>query len=198
MKGIEPSYAAWEAAVLPLNYARDRALLISRDDAIRQAPSQLTDVLGRDKITSRLIRPAGCTLFGYGERIEPFGLPLPERPGQQRNRLTHLARSCKGRPHARFSRCQGHGADPASIPHPKVRRHQSQREPGTGFQNARHGRLEHAVCVDPERAARGCDRRGRASRTSGTLSGHPAARPRAVPDRDLPDLRRPAEDHAGA
>jgi hypothetical protein len=22
-KGIEPSYAAWEAAVLPLNYARD-------------------------------------------------------------------------------------------------------------------------------------------------------------------------------
>jgi hypothetical protein len=24
-KGIEPSYAAWEAAVLPLNYARIRA-----------------------------------------------------------------------------------------------------------------------------------------------------------------------------
>ena len=24
MKGIEPSYAAWEAAVLPLNYTRDR------------------------------------------------------------------------------------------------------------------------------------------------------------------------------
>jgi hypothetical protein len=23
-KGIEPSYAAWEAAVLPLNYARER------------------------------------------------------------------------------------------------------------------------------------------------------------------------------
>jgi hypothetical protein len=23
-KGIEPSYAAWEAAVLPLNYARGR------------------------------------------------------------------------------------------------------------------------------------------------------------------------------
>ncbi len=23
-KGIEPSYAAWEAAVLPLNYARDQ------------------------------------------------------------------------------------------------------------------------------------------------------------------------------
>jgi hypothetical protein len=25
-KGIEPSYAAWEAAVLPLNYAREPAL----------------------------------------------------------------------------------------------------------------------------------------------------------------------------
>jgi hypothetical protein len=25
-KGIEPSYAAWEAAVLPLNYARDRSV----------------------------------------------------------------------------------------------------------------------------------------------------------------------------
>ena len=24
MKGIEPSYAAWEAAVLPLNYTRER------------------------------------------------------------------------------------------------------------------------------------------------------------------------------
>ena len=24
VKGIEPSYAAWEAAVLPLNYTRDR------------------------------------------------------------------------------------------------------------------------------------------------------------------------------
>jgi hypothetical protein len=55
-KGIEPSYAAWEAAVLPLNYARlspfafehdlfgkplptfpDHAHLISRDRAVRQA-----------------------------------------------------------------------------------------------------------------------------------------------------------------
>src|SRR3978361_553594 len=26
-KGIEPSYAAWEAAVLPLNYARDERTL---------------------------------------------------------------------------------------------------------------------------------------------------------------------------
>jgi hypothetical protein len=27
-KGIEPSYAAWEAAVLPLNYARDRLAIL--------------------------------------------------------------------------------------------------------------------------------------------------------------------------
>ena len=29
-KGIEPSYSAWEADVLPLNYARKYALIISR------------------------------------------------------------------------------------------------------------------------------------------------------------------------
>ncbi|CCD89887.1 conserved hypothetical protein [Bradyrhizobium sp. ORS 285] len=29
-KGIEPSYAAWEAAVLPLNYARKRLFLALR------------------------------------------------------------------------------------------------------------------------------------------------------------------------
>src|SRR3954452_1583714 len=28
VKGIEPSYAAWEAAVLPLNYARKREIFI--------------------------------------------------------------------------------------------------------------------------------------------------------------------------
>ena len=27
-KGIEPSYAAWEAAVLPLNYARNAAIYL--------------------------------------------------------------------------------------------------------------------------------------------------------------------------
>jgi hypothetical protein len=36
-KGIEPSYAAWEAAVLPLNYARGSRPMISRPRAIRQA-----------------------------------------------------------------------------------------------------------------------------------------------------------------
>ena len=27
VKGIEPSYAAWEAAVLPLNYTREEKLI---------------------------------------------------------------------------------------------------------------------------------------------------------------------------
>jgi hypothetical protein len=31
-KGIEPSYAAWEAAVLPLNYARGCAVADARPD----------------------------------------------------------------------------------------------------------------------------------------------------------------------
>ena len=33
-KGIEPSYAAWEAAVLPLNYARERPLSYSGGDVM--------------------------------------------------------------------------------------------------------------------------------------------------------------------
>jgi hypothetical protein len=32
-KGIEPSYAAWEAAVLPLNYARGSEILSDRPQA---------------------------------------------------------------------------------------------------------------------------------------------------------------------
>ena len=43
-KGIEPSYAAWEAAVLPLNYARvpcrmtgSRTAFICRIEPMRQA-----------------------------------------------------------------------------------------------------------------------------------------------------------------
>lgn len=36
MKGIEPSYAAWEAAVLPLNYTRSRWVI-----SMRCGPSQI-------------------------------------------------------------------------------------------------------------------------------------------------------------
>jgi hypothetical protein len=33
VKGIEPSYAAWEAAVLPLNYTRVGAVFTAQTDA---------------------------------------------------------------------------------------------------------------------------------------------------------------------
>ena len=35
MKGIEPSYAVWETAVLPLNYTREKLRLIPANYIIR-------------------------------------------------------------------------------------------------------------------------------------------------------------------
>jgi hypothetical protein len=43
VKGIEPSYAAWEAAVLPLNYTRDRAVHIT---AKKEGQGSALDPLG--------------------------------------------------------------------------------------------------------------------------------------------------------
>jgi hypothetical protein len=37
VKGIEPSYEAWEAAVLPLNYTRVEAILASVDGGAEDA-----------------------------------------------------------------------------------------------------------------------------------------------------------------
>ncbi len=37
-KGIEPSYAAWEAAVLPLNYARLTPLIGAAEGAVKGDP----------------------------------------------------------------------------------------------------------------------------------------------------------------
>ena len=39
VKGIEPSYAAWEAAVLPLNYTRRRTLLTGTNHWLAILPS---------------------------------------------------------------------------------------------------------------------------------------------------------------
>jgi hypothetical protein len=41
-KGIEPSYAAWEAAVLPLNYARGGATIGWRGRGDKRAPARLS------------------------------------------------------------------------------------------------------------------------------------------------------------
>ena len=43
-KGIEPSYAAWEAAVLPLNYARVFSMLNRRTSFVKPLP--LAQVIG--------------------------------------------------------------------------------------------------------------------------------------------------------
>ena len=40
VKGIEPSYAAWEAAVLPLNYTRQRTLLTGTPARLAILPSR--------------------------------------------------------------------------------------------------------------------------------------------------------------
>jgi hypothetical protein len=41
VKGIEPSYEAWEAAVLPLNYTREAAILRGFDRKYQPAMSGL-------------------------------------------------------------------------------------------------------------------------------------------------------------
>ena len=44
MKGIEPSFSAWEADVLPLNYTRDQGVTLSATPAERK--SEATRILG--------------------------------------------------------------------------------------------------------------------------------------------------------
>lgn len=58
--GIEPTFAAWEAAVLPMNYIRVAALPEShRGTAPRTASVYLRATLGRQEITTCGIRAAG-------------------------------------------------------------------------------------------------------------------------------------------
>jgi hypothetical protein len=42
VKGIEPSYAAWEAAVLPLNYTRAARFVTREGPVFRRADERLT------------------------------------------------------------------------------------------------------------------------------------------------------------
>jgi hypothetical protein len=39
--GIEPTLAAWEAAVLPLNYTRMNALILFTSQCVRQIPFEV-------------------------------------------------------------------------------------------------------------------------------------------------------------
>src|SRR3954467_6459468 len=53
-KGIEPSYAAWEAAVLPLNYARWRSSSTAKRRCPSRALAGLAQGGNRDPICGRL------------------------------------------------------------------------------------------------------------------------------------------------
>ena len=63
-KGIEPSYAAWEAAVLPLNYARDRPSLADLAPSAKRSVSRSRFTVNFQKFQMRGRSPtASKTLF---------------------------------------------------------------------------------------------------------------------------------------
>src|SRR6266567_2120026 len=68
-----------------------------RDIARRAITPEIDTKPSLGQFLAWLIRPAGCTLGGTVNVSSLIGLPLPERPGQQRNHLTRLVRSCRGR-----------------------------------------------------------------------------------------------------
>src|ERR1700760_1966362 len=72
-KGIEPSYAAWEAAVLPLNYARKLDSTIANDAARSRRPNDVNQGavdLGHGSAPPRSLRYASaCNV----DRLNCFG-----------------------------------------------------------------------------------------------------------------------------
>ena len=72
MKGIEPSYAAWEAAVLPLNYTRDfpnfGAGKIKRQqrlcEALQSIYSQFEFNLNSE-VDEAILRSTGCRTLKF-------------------------------------------------------------------------------------------------------------------------------------
>src|SRR5947209_68265 len=86
-KGIEPSYAAWEAAVLPLNYARETGTLCPQKRASLRVPLNLS-VLLQDTKGKRLLareshgqaygaRPSVSQINVNRRRNAPAGLKAP-------------------------------------------------------------------------------------------------------------------------
>ena len=67
-KGIEPSYAAWEAAVLPLNYARRPRLVSTAGSEIERA----LQPLGRDN-GARDVRQPASLLWAHFDRASASG-----------------------------------------------------------------------------------------------------------------------------
>ena len=95
VKGIEPSYAAWEAAVLPLNYTRGGHAFLAQPRATMQsirsvagsAPAWLTclrsvSVAARSRGiesggSNNSQWPNGQFVSGSRLRSEPFKFPAP-------------------------------------------------------------------------------------------------------------------------
>src|SRR6516164_3412371 len=75
-KGIEPSYAAWEAAVLPLNYARGIRKVFSRPiGRLYSLTEVLThpDARGNHPLLSVRLLDRGIGSFPCGRVLNVFG-----------------------------------------------------------------------------------------------------------------------------
>jgi hypothetical protein len=73
VKGIEPSYAAWEAAVLPLNYTRTVGACITPPELSPGASLVLGAFVARNDPPDRFV--------GFANRSEPIEL----HPQQKRS-----------------------------------------------------------------------------------------------------------------
>jgi hypothetical protein len=86
VKGIEPSYAAWEAAVLPLNYTRVALPSLTRTFAHRPTRRlhslQFTSAGHDGAITvpkahfDRYANESGCAMTRTQESVIPAQIPL--------------------------------------------------------------------------------------------------------------------------
>ena len=58
--GIEPTFEAWEAPVLPLNYTRDRVLVWQfTTDNGQESPSEGEEMLHRDDDSEQILLQSG-------------------------------------------------------------------------------------------------------------------------------------------
>ena len=70
MNGIEPSYAAWEAAVLPLNYTRFGLQFYDIERVLPKAGQRVTMNLRTPHIVTALFRMISVTINGEHRQFE--------------------------------------------------------------------------------------------------------------------------------
>ena len=81
VKGIEPSYAVWETAVLPLNYTRDlRGLIARRADLSTEKFWRLSRTLALIAPAGKGLRSAGLASFQSACWLNSGGMSLGEFP----------------------------------------------------------------------------------------------------------------------